>query len=268
MYEHSFQVRIYSVFSCAFRFVDTFTGRSPISSNLHVKLIGSNEKPVAKGDWYVCSNLTKGSYRLLIESQLYISQAIDFEITDTRGNGHSEEQIILLTPSTIYPFRQGDTLIRGGIREPSGLPAGGIPITAILHLQQGLAVKLSEDASVSSKQISLYCPTARVSFPDTFCAEVDGIRYIIQISEMDKGKIASLTKPLSKFLPKGTILHPYYQTKSNDRGDYVFALSPKWSKACSKVDILVHTNDLTGAWTIAIEDGHVHSAGMQQLVHV
>ena len=267
MSEHSFQVRIHSVFSCAFRFVDTFTGRSPINSNLHVKLIGSNEKPVAKGDWYVCSNLTKGNYQLQIESQLYIPQTIDFEITDTRGNGQCEEQNIFLTPSTIYPFRQGDTLIRGGIREPSGLPAGGIPISAILHLQQGFAVKLSDDASISSKQVSLSCPTGRVSFPDAFCAEVGGIRHTFQISEMDKGKIAHLTRPLSEFLPKGTILYPFYETKSNDRGDYVFALSPKWSKACSRVDILVHANQLTGACTVAIEEGNVHSAGIQQLVH-
>ncbi|MEJ8546924.1 hypothetical protein [Brevibacillus borstelensis] len=264
--ENAIQVRIYSVFSFAVRLLDAFTKAAPLKGSIQLSLEGRKERPIAKGDgWLVFTDLPAGTYRLLVSSKEYITKMASIVVATKQTD--PSERLILLAPSPSYPFRSGDTLIRGVVFRPDGEPAAGAIVRARIRGEQDSAVKLAEQGEAGDVTLALYSPVGRICPGDAFQpVPAEGSSApIIRIAEAGKGWTHRLAEPLSGPLPRSTALLPLIETSCDARGEFVLALPPSLGRANGEAEIAIYAEGAGSLCKHQIVDGAATSVGSIRL---
>lgn len=259
------QARIRSVFSYAVKLVDTYTKGEPIRASLVVRLADHRQAPVSKGDgWYIFTDLPDGCYTLLISSREYIDCDVHFEVT--AGQQTRTEQRIYLQPSPAYPFRTGDSLIRGRAIAEDGSPAGGACVGAVLSYEGDALVKLAEDAAKGATELTVQGKKGQAESTDLFLLQTSALSgTIIRFAGPPKGRVYPLTEPLSIAYPRGSLFFPFFETHCDERGEFVVALPLFLDKTNAHLIIEVWLNIATGFVELPIHAGTTQSAGVIRL---
>ncbi|MFS0555401.1 hypothetical protein [Brevibacillus sp. 179-C9.3 HS] len=263
--DQHFQVRIRSIFSYAFRLVDMYTRGDPFRSSLSVRLENHRQAPVRKGDgWYVFTDLPDGNYTLIINSREYMDCAVSFTVTSERKT--CSEKIICLHPSPQYPFRAGDSLIRGRACGEDGSPAGSAYVKAVIYYERDAPVRLAEDAGKEATELIVASKKGQIDPTDAFLLETPACKgTIIRFAGPPKGRVYPLTEPLSIAYPRGTVLLPLLETYCDDRGEFVVALPLFLEKTHARMKIEVWLKEATGFAELSIQAGTTQSVGVIQM---
>lgn len=263
--DQHFQVRIRSVFSYAVRLVDMYTRGAPFRSSLSVCLANHPQVPVCKGDgWYIFTDLPDGIYTLTISSREYMDRSVTFSVTT--GSTSYSERIIYLYPSPVYPFRAGDSLIRGRACVEDGSPTGGAYVQAVISYERDAPVKLAEDAAKEATELIVASKKGQVDLADAFLLETPTCKgTIIRFAGPPKGRVYPLTEPLSFAYPRGTVLLPLLETNCDDRGEFVVALPLFLEKTHARMKIEVWREEAAGFAELSIQASTTHSIGIIQM---
>ncbi|NQF15377.1 hypothetical protein HPY31_15800 [Brevibacillus sp. HB1.3] len=263
--DQHFQVRIRSVFSYAVRLVDMYTRGAPFRSSLSVRLANHRQVPVCKGDgWYIFSDLPDGIYTLNISSREYMDRSVTFSVIT--GSASYSERIIYLHPSPAYPFRAGDSLVRGRACLEDGSPAGGACVQAVISYERDAPVKLAEDAAKEATELIVTSKKGQVDLADAFLLETSTCKgTIIRFASPPKDRVYPLTEPLSLAYPRGTVLLPLLETNCDDRGEFVVALPLFLEKTHARMKIEVWREEAAGFAELSIQASTTQSIGIIQM---
>ncbi|GED57376.1 hypothetical protein ABER61_09700 [Brevibacillus formosus] len=263
--DQHFQVRIRSVFSYAVRLVDMYTRGAPFRSSLSVRLANHPQVPIAKGDgWYIFTDLPDGIYSLNISSREYMDRFVTFSVIT--GSTSYSERIIYLHPSPAYPFRSGDSLVRGRACVADGSPAGGACVQAVISYERDAPVKLAEDADKEATELIVASKKGQVDLADAFLLETPTCKgTIIRFASPPKGRVYPLAEPLSFAYPRGTVLLPLLETNCDDRGEFVVALPLFLEKTHARMKIEVRREEAAGFAELSIQAGTTQSIGIIQM---
>ncbi|MCM3142907.1 hypothetical protein [Brevibacillus sp. MER 51] len=263
--EQHFQVRIRSVFSYAVRLVDMYTRGAPFRSSLSVRLANHPQVPIEKGDgWYIFTDLPDGIYTLNISSREYMDRSVTFSVIT--GSTSCSERIVYLHPSPAYPFRPGDSLVRGRACVADGSPAGGACVQAVISYERDAPVRLAEDADKEATELIVASKKGQVDLADAFLLETSTCKgTIIRFASPPKGRVYPLTEPLSFAYPRGTVLLPLLETHCDDRGEFVVALPLFLEKTHARMKIEVRREETAGFAELSIQAGTNQSIGIIQM---
>ncbi|MED1946535.1 MULTISPECIES: hypothetical protein [Brevibacillus] len=260
--DQHFQVRIRSVFSYAVRLVDMYTKGAPFRSSLSVRLASHPQVPIEKGDgWYIFTDLPDGIYTLNISSREYMDRSVTFSVIT--GSTSYSERIIYLHPSPAYPFRSGDSLVRGRACVTDGSPAGGACVQAVISYERDAPVRLAEDADKEATELIVASKKGQVDLADAFLLETPTCKgTIIRFASPPKGRVYPLAEPLSFAYPRGTVLLPLLETNCDDRGEFVVALPLFLEKTHARMKIEVRREEAAGFAELSIQAGTTQSIGI------
>jgi hypothetical protein len=206
--------------------IDTHTANTPLGPNIHVQLAGIFSKPVKKPNGsYIFSDLPKGSYQLSIRSEHYFDEELEV-VVDVRDS----VCYVPLTPLPSYPFKQGSSLLRMGIKEGRGHPLAGAKISAILASEDCARARLAQDdAKKGSTELTVGSITGHVGVGDRFLIKGRGSKEgeeVCRISKvLEHQKRFQLERPLERSYIRGSLLLPIVQSRSTDKGEAVIAFT-------------------------------------------
>ncbi|NPV90576.1 MAG: hypothetical protein HPY50_07385 [Firmicutes bacterium] len=203
--------------------IDDYTGeackRGKFSLTLEDKVV---RRPVPKPEgYYVFTDLPGGSCRLSIRSDIFFEETLDVNldaIDDPEGVLY-----VSLRPRSFYPFPEGAALIRGGLRDEEGRPAGGVRVRAVMLSENSARARVSRDGcGAGEREIGVANASGIISVNDIFLLkeksgeEAEYIQVAGAVKEEGRYRLA---EPLKSECGAKTLLLPVVDTRTDERGE-------------------------------------------------
>ncbi|MCD1260485.1 hypothetical protein B5M42_016920 [Paenibacillus athensensis] len=206
---------------------DAYTGAAPVGlRDMQVQLEGIRSKAIGKSDGsYIFSDLQEGDYRLLVHAEHYFALAAPIRVDANHLIQH-----LSLQPLPSYPFQQGTTLIRLGLRDEAGRPVAGAQLTAAVLTEDCVKARLMQDrAEPGTSELAVGSLTGRIGIGDLFTLRGRGLKEVeetVRIAQvLEYQKRFLLDKPLTESYARGALLLPVAQSCSTANGEAVIALA-------------------------------------------
>ena len=228
--------------SAVCRVRDGYTGRTLEGSALLCTLDGAPVRPLAKeGGYLVLLNLGAGPHRLVLRSQGYQEEWVEFQA----GSGTRELEITM-KPGTGYPFRGEVTRLELTVKE-GGLPAPGRQLWLAAPAQWELKVAQTR-AEAGALQLRLYCKGPQGAVPPGPYLILDGEKSEVVVLQSLEEDLGNLGAPLLWDHARSRALLPAQRYHTDMNG----MLSAVFQRAAT---LAVYTQEKGLAATFPLENG-------------
>lgn len=200
--------------------IDAYTGEPPQGLTT-VYLENMFRKPVKKPDGhFVFTDLPASSYKVSIKAEYYLDES--FEIT-TSSKEDYPHVYVSLKPRAHYPFKEGATTLRASVRDAGGYPQE-VKVVATVQSEDAFLARLAEQSKEGSASLTLAQVRGKIAIGD---------RLLIRNKQKEKVELCTireheygtreylLEEALHHEHPRGTLLLPVVETRSDERGEIV-----------------------------------------------
>lgn len=223
--EGYYELNIRTSISLVICAVDDYTSRPRSGGNIAVSLRDHPRKrPVRKpGGYYIFTDLNCEKYSISVRSDVYMD--LDLDLPSEKIDPGNPISYVILRPASHYPFPGGATLIRASLRDMAGQGIPGAPVRAVMVSDSCARARLSADMADNGRD-SICLANVRGGI-------VVGDEYLIRDKD-DKNaeycRIAGITETtkcyrleeaLKLSYPRGALVLPVYNTRSDERGEVV-----------------------------------------------
>jgi len=240
---------------------DSVTFDAPVDPALAVTVVGSTQQPLRKsGGFYAFPNLQPGTYQVQVQSNLYQQATLSVTIAPIADAWNMQVPVLVLTPSSQYPFPYGSTLLYAMIQSSDGAPAADVSGQAFVTSETCAKGRLGQSAEAGSQQLKLLRVAGLIRTGDQYCllgtdGADDATPETCTVASFDSAtQTCTLQTPLQGNYPRGACLLPMVTSRSDSRGQLVLAFG-NYRNSTYQVRLAIATGGAGTVREVSITEG-------------
>ena len=222
--EYTSRIKLGSAVSLVVCPIDDYTAKKVQGGSINIFIQDVPIKPMVKHEgYYVFTGLPEGAYKIVLESDQYVSKHI--EVSTSKLEDKDRTVYVKLKPRTSYNFPGGATLIRSTLLDASSKPAINAEVKAVVLSDNCARARVSkEGAKKGDKEVLVVDVSGSIVTEDCFIIKDkdQAISELCKATKFDQGtKTLVLTEPLENSYGRGALLLPVVFSSANENGETV-----------------------------------------------
>jgi hypothetical protein len=248
--------------------IDLYTSSAPRDPRISVIVPQLIRGPIRKsGGLFVFQDVAAGHYDVQVQSDLYFAETV--QVDTSQLDPLNPLVTVVLTPGPAYPFGEGDTLVRTSLRDSRGTPVRGMRVRATVTTESCARARLAQEGESGGDTLALNRVMGRLH---------QGERLLVKGAEDEQGEVCTilqepdvgarsikLSQPLQQTHPRGALLLPVVETRSDARGEVVLAFGNYRTKRFEiRLEFLAVAGSETGdiVKEVMVEEGLMTGLGL------
>jgi hypothetical protein len=243
--------------------LDVYTSSAPRDPRISVLVPQLIRAPIRKsGGLIVFQDVEDGIYEVQVVSESYLPEMV--QVDTATLDPLNPVVTVVLTPSPAYPFGGGDTLVRASLRDGRGTPAKGVQVRALVTSETCARARLAQEIEPGGSEMALNRVMGRLHQGERLLVKgtadaQDEVCLIAQ--EPDGARSVSVAEPLQQSHPRGALVLPVVETRSDARGEVVLAFGNYRTKRFEiRVEFVSASGDVVKE--VMVEEGTLRGLGV------